>query len=296
MKEAGVEEVSDDVLAILTLRYLDGTADAAEVGKLEQMLKRSSQCRKVFLELARHATVISDFHRVEYAASTVMVEGSMMMGAESEEKGSEWDRESWECASEVCLGGDDEGIAIAQCRFHSKRWRTLSVVAAAGAAAMAVISGLMLWWAAEPPSLADSGPLVAMEPLEEVVESHSKRKGESSFLTVADRDDSRFFVNIPIDSEMASLSTAWPDDASEAVPEPPQPPLLFISNALTFWNLCRVAAQCDARQAISSTLLGVAPLEFRFEPYAFSAGDYAIDWIHPRLPFQLMQDSGQREL
>ena len=136
---------------------------------------------------------------------------------------------------------------------------------------MVALAGLALWWAAEPPPINDAAsPVVAVDEIPLVVDP----AGASGVLLAAQTS---------LDTELPPISP-WDDANSATKPmrADSHASLLFHSNSL-FWSLCRLAAQSEARQAFSSTLLGMVPLEFSFEPYSFSPNENIYDWIYPRL-------------
>ncbi|MCB1100600.1 MAG: hypothetical protein KDN22_33870 [Verrucomicrobiae bacterium] len=271
-------EMEGDVPTLLVLRYLDGSAGSDEVALLNEMLLRSRELRVWFLEIAQQSTVLSDFYRVENAA-VAMAEGAMAdIGVDVPE----WDRESWECVSE-------------ERRAHSDRRRTLFVAAASAAAAMVAITGFILVWATEPSSAsAVVGPLPTLAiPFE--AQQFFDGTIEPVELTEIDIAE--------IDADLLQLSPISPLDEIVPEPEPASPKGHFLSrcNSLTFWSVCRLAAQSDIQQAIFSSALfmGFVQLEFSSEPFTFPRresaedGEVSEDWMNPRTPLELMAVSKQ---
>ena len=245
---------------------------------LESIEQRSDAEGARYLDLAsgmaQQATVLSDYHRLEIAA-TAMVEGPMEEFAVDVP---EWDRDSWECVSE-------------ERRAHSERRRTLSVAAAAGAAAIVAFTGVMLWWAAEPPPI--SPPMVgALQVAGEIsIETSPFVNGTIEFM------DSGGIEVADIDAGMLSLSP-FVEVVPESVSASPKSSGLGRCNTLTFWSACRLAAQCDIQQALfSSTLfMGFVQLDFKAESFTFSRRVNSDDWINPRIPLALMPMTEPQEL
>ena len=157
-----MESAEEDVLATLALRYFDRAAGPADVAALERLLVKSETHRRLFLQMAQQTTVLSDYHRIDFEATALAVNA---VGSK------EWDRDSRVCAMVACEGDDHEGISLARSSSHSGWWRSLSAVAAVGAAAMVALAGLALWWAAEPPPINDAAsPVVAVDEIPLVVD------------------------------------------------------------------------------------------------------------------------------
>ena len=211
-----------------------------------------------------------------------MVEGSM---AEFAVEVPEWDRDSWECVSE-------------EVRAHSDRRRTWSVAVAAGAAAIVAFTGVMLWWAAEPPPMSPpmAGSMAgSLQVTSEITIDTSPVACVNGTVALM---DVRGIEVADIDAGMLSFSP-FVEGMPESIPASPKSSVLSRCNTLTFWSACRLAAQCDIQQALfSSTLfMGFVQLDFKAESFTFSRRRVnSDDWINPEVPLALTPVTDPLEL